>query len=425
MNERQMSEKPVILVGAGLAGVTGFYELVSRGVPAVLVDAADEVATGASFANGAVLHPSLPDPWNSPGVGRPLLQSLFNPSAAMRLHMRHLPALMGWGLSFLRHSTKRHYAASSVANYALADYSTRQTVALKQKLNLQFEAASPGTLKLFRNAAQKQAALALAEGLAAQGLRYEVLSRDDLVAREPSLASADDVAGALHFPDDMVGNARLFCQKLADEAVALGGQLRLGVSVSDLLQEGGRVVGVRLGTEELRGDVVLTGGVGAPQLARTVGCRLPVRPVKGYSLTVPTQGIAETLPQYPLVDPHLHIAMTPLPGRIRILGMAEFGGFDTTIDPRRADLLRQFFTRLMPDLAAQLDWQAADVWAGLRPMSADGRPFIGPTRIDGLFVNCGHGHLGWTMAVGSARLLADYLTGTNPEIDAAAFAATR
>lgn len=413
----------VIIIGGGLAGVTAFYELTTRGREAVLLEAADGLATGASFANGAVLHPSLPDPWNSPGVAWPLLRSLFDRSAPMKLHLSQLPDLLGWGQKFLRHAAPAKHLQTTDANYALAAYSTQQTDALTQKLNLSYEQSAPGTMKLLRSAADRSQALALAERLAEHGLVYDKLDRDALLAREPLLAQAGDVVGALHFPNDRIGNARLFCLALAAAAETLGGRVCLNSRVDKLLVERGRVIGVHAGGEDMHGQVVLAVGAEADRLTKPLGLRLPIRPAKGYSLTL---GVgADMMLRHPLVDPVLHIAVTPLPGRVRILGMAEFAGFNRSVDPRRGDLLRRFFTRLMPQVADGLDWSSGALWAGLRPMSADGRPFIGASRIDGLWLNCGHGHLGWTMAVGSAKLLADQMLGQRPEIDAAPFGAAR
>ena len=379
-------DKPYLIIGGGLAGVITVLRR-ARGLPAVLLDAADAPAQGASHANGAVLHPSLPDPWNSPGIAAPLLASLFDPNAAMKLHLRQIPNLFGWGLDFLRHAALQRHRAVTRANYALAQYSTRQTDALRQLLNLQFEDSAPGTLKLFRNAAEKSAALALADMLAEQGLTYELLDRPALLAREPQLQHAvSPIEGALHFPDDRVGNARLFCDRLVAEATAQGGVWRGGAKVDRLLVDKGRVVGVALGAEHLYGEVVLCAGADAPVLAKQAGVHLPIQPAKGYSLTVPLDGVQDAAVTHPIVDPQLHIVLTPLPGRIRLLGMAEFIGFDRRIAPRRIALLRGFFEKLMPQLADRLDWQAAEPWAGLRPMSSDGRPFIGAAGPEGLWV---------------------------------------
>ena len=418
-----MSDKPVIIIGGGLAGVTSFYELAARGHAVQLIDAAPTPAQGASFANGGVLHPSLPDPWNNPGIGRTLFASLFDPLAPMKLHIGQLPTLIGWGLSFLRNSAPARHKAITRANFDLAHYSTRQTDALRQRLNLAYEQAEPGTLKLLRSEAEKADALAMADMLAAQGLRYEVLDRAALLAREPVLAQAEDgLVGAIYAPDDRVGNARLFCEALLQAALAAGGTARFDTAVAKLLIDDGRVTGVQLaGGEMVSGNVVLCAGAQSATLAAQAGVSLPIRPAKGYSLTLDAAQLTTRL-THPLVDPQLHIAVTPLADKIRILGMAEFAGFDTQVDPRRLALLRGFFEQLLPNMAQELDWTNGRGWAGLRPMSADGRPFIGASARDGLWLNCGHGHLGWTMAVGSAQLLADLYDGRKPEIDDEAFA---
>ena len=424
-----MSETQTIIIGGGLAGVTSFYELTARNVPCVLLERNTAIAQGASFANGAVLHPSLPDPWNNPGVGRHLFASLFNPHAPMRLSPSQLPQLFGWGFGFLRNAAPARHKAIAKANFALADYATRQTDALQQYLNLDIDYAAPGTLKLLRSQKEREAALQLADMLAAHGLVYQDLSPANVVAREPALAdAAAELTGALYFPDDRLGDARRFCEQLAKAAIARGGQMRHGVSVTRLLKEDGKIVGVRLvneggEAEELRGAVVLCAGAAAPKLVAPLGLNLPIQPAKGYSLTFALDNESRSLaPHHPIVDPILHIGVTPLADRIRILGMAEFAGFDTKIAPTRVTMLQDFFAQVFPQLAAQIDWQKTDTWAGLRPMASDGRPFIGATPLDGLWLNCGHGHLGWTMAVGSAKLLADAINGQPAEIDAAPFA---
>ena len=420
-----MNERPVIIIGGGLAGITSFYELVARGHCVQLLDAAPAPAQGASFANGGVLHPSLPDPWNNPGIGRTLFASLFDPLAPMRLHFGQLPNLIGWGISFLRNSAPARHKAITRANFDLAHYSTCQTDALRQHLNLHYNEAEPGTLKLLRSEEEKAGALAMADMLAAQGLRYEIWDRKALLAREPVLVQAEDgPVGAIYAPDDRVGNARLFCEGLLQAAVAEGGTVRFDTAVAKVLIDNGRVTGVQLADGEVvNGDVVLCAGAQSTKLAAQVGVSIPIRPAKGYSLTLDASRLTTRL-THPLVDPRLHIAVTPLGDQIRILGMAEFAGFDARVDPRRLALLRGFFEQLLPNMAQELDWASGQGWAGLRPMSADGRPFIGNSGQKGLWLNCGHGHLGWTMAVGSARMLADLYGGRQPEIDASTFAPT-
>lgn len=422
-----MDQQPVLIIGGGLCGVTTLYELVSRNVPAILFESEATTARGTSYANGGVLHPSLPDPWNNPGIGRVLLTSVFDRAAAVRLHPREIPNLMSWGINFLRNSNVKRHKAITCANFRLANYSTRQTDALTQLLNLSYENAAPGTLKIYRNDAERSTALETADLLVPYGLTYEDLDQQTLLRREPSLAHClDPVTGALLFADDRVGNARLFCEALAAKAEAHGGVIRYDETVRNLLVDNGRVIGIRVGEAEIHGQVVICAGVHAPTLLNPLGLKVPIRPAKGYSITLkknsaaPTAGVA--MPTHPIMDNMQHIAITPLGEKLRVLGMAEFIGMDLNLDPERLSILRGFFERTLPEVSQCLDWSTAENWCGLRPMSSDGRPFIGPTPVKGVWLNCGHGHLGWTMAVGSARILADQMTGRQPEIDATAFA---
>ncbi len=419
-------QTPVLIVGGGLCGITTLYELVSRDIPAILIERDGAVAQGTSYANGGVLHPSLPDPWNNPGIGRVLLASLFDRHAPVRLHPKQIPNLALWGLDFLRNSSPARHQAITCANFRLAHYSTRQTDALTQFLNLTYENRAPGSLKIYRSDAERREAIALADLLKPLGLVYEDLDQATLLEREPALMHClDPVRGALLFSDDRVGNARVFCETLAAQAEARGGRIIYQETVKHLLRENGRVVGVQLGTETLHGEVVICAGVDAPALVGPLGLTLPIRPAKGYSITLDKGEAAARhimMPTHPIVDATFHIAITPLGPKLRVLGMAEFMGHDRTIDPTRLSMLRGFFERTLPEVSKQLDWNTVENWCGLRPMSSDGRPFIGPTPIQGLWLNCGQGHLGWTMAVGSARILADHMTGRAPEIDARAFA---
>ena len=426
-----MSERKVIIIGGGLAGVTSFYELTTRNRPALLLERESAVARGASFANGGMLHPSLPEPWNNPRMSGQLLAALVRP--ASQLNWRDLWHALGWSIGFLRQTTPARTAAIAHANFALAAYSTRQTDALQKNLNLQFAHHAGGSVKIFRSRKSRDAALYLADRLAAHGLKHKLLSRSALQNHAPALHNTDPrIIGALHFPDDWHGDARAFCEALLAAALAKGGTIRTQARVNHLLVEKDKIVGVRLdGGETLYGDVVLCAGVDAPQLAAQAGVHLPIRPVKGYSITLPSPFPSPQPTPLPttnktprlahvLVDTALHIGITPLDQMIRISGLTDFT--DTkSLNPKRLQILRQFFAKTLPDMAQAIDWQQGENWCGLRPMSADGRPFIGASGVGGLWLNCGHGQLGWTMAVGSARLLAAQMMGAPPEIDATAF----
>ncbi len=416
----------VLIVGGGLAGVFTLYELATRGVDALLLEAGDEVATaGASFANGAMITPSMADPWNSPGIAPHLLASIFDPTAPMRLHLSQVPDLSLWGLEFLRNSAPARHRAITRANFELAQASTRRTLEIARAIGHGLEGGGRGTMKVFQSEAAMRAPLAIARDLEPLGLEYDVLDRQAAIALEPALAAgAERLAGAIYYPGDRFGDARAFTLSLAEAARRAGGRLRSNTLVRALNRTGAGFSAVTdAGVIEAR-RVVLAAGVETTDFARRFGVRLPIRPAKGYSMTLDTSGLNDR-PVISIADDARHIAATPLGDRLRVVGMAEFVGRDRTLDPRRLDMLFAMVEQLYPSVAARLDRTTATTWTGLRPMSADGRPFIGETKVPGLWINAGHGHLGWTKAAGSAELLADLLTGATPAIPAAPFAISR
>lgn len=416
-------EFPIIIVGGGLIGVSTLYELVSRGEKAVLLEAGDCVAGETSFANGGMLTPSMPDPWNGPGVAGHLLESLFDPRSSLKLRWKAIPGLTFWGLKFLRHSSTKRHGATTDANYQLAANSTELTNDLRKVLGLDYDFSDRGTLKVFETEEAMEGPLALARRLQSFGLKFEALNRDATVAVEPQLANIKDrIAGALRFPNDRVGDARKFTEALAESALKAGGQIRYNTRVDRIRREGGRISGVVVGDEHLSARaVILAAGTGTVQLARPLGIRLPIAPAKGYSYTVDARSLGDRMPRVPVIDDAMHAAVVPLGDRLRFVGTAEFTGFDPRIDPVRIDNLKSLFQRMYTHLSGDIDIDDGKAWAGFRPMSADGRPFIGPSPVDGLWLNCGHGHLGWTKAVGSARLLVDQMLGTDTLIDPAPF----
>jgi len=415
-----------IVVGGGLAGVAAFYELVRRGREAVLIEARSSLAGGASFANGGMLTPSLPAPWNSPGVGGHLFQSLFSASASIRLRPHAIPALSRWGLQFIRNAVPARFRRATQANYMLASYSVAQTERVLCEDDIRFSLNGSGTLKVFRTPAAFEAQKRLAAQLEPLGLRYDVLDREAVAAKEPQLS---DVSGnyldGLYFPDDRAGDACAFTRALGERARALGGALRLDEKILRINVENGRVAGVDTdrGRIEAR-RVVVAAGAATPRLARRAGVRVPIAPAKGYSLTIDMAGW-NVRPATTVVDEAARFCATPLGDRLRCVAIAEFTGEDERVDPARTAYLYDHLDRLYPALAASLDRDKVLEWAGLRPMSADGVPFIGAAGPEGLWINAGHGHLGWTMAMGSAVLLADLMTGAAPAIDPRPFEVLR
>lgn len=403
--------RSIVVVGGGLLGVSTAYFLVRAGHKVTVLDGGSAPGQGTSFANGGLLTPSMADPWNAPGVYWNLLKWLGREDAPMLLRPHALPSLVGWGLEFLFNSSNTRYMAHTLHNVNLANYSLEVLRKIRGEEDLYYEASTTGTIKLFRDAE----ALDRTEVFAHQCDRFEVerLDADGCVAREPALAEIrDEIVGGLYHPNDESGDALLYCEELARAASALGCEFQFSTWVTSLRVSGGRVSGVETDDDLLRPDVVvLAAGSESVELARTAGLRLPVKPAKGYSITFP---VAEgyQAPVVPIVDDALHAAVTPLGDRIRVAGTAEFAGFDRSINQGRIDNLQQLLASIYPQIARTLDETSIEPWVGLRPMSASGIPIIGKTGIDGLFTNVGHGHLGWSMAAGSGKLLSDLISQT-------------
>lgn len=415
-----------LVIGGGLIGLSTAYALQMRGQAVTLLEARDAVAEVTSFANGGLITPSMPEPWNGPGVYRHLAASIFNPRASMRLRLHAIPSLVGWGLRFLKHSAPAHFYAACTDNYHLARYSLEQTAALTDELGLDFDRGTAGTLSVFRSREDYDAKRAICEHVADLGMTYRTLNPDEIIDMVPALESVRHLLlKGIHYPEDDFGDARRFCEALLPHFLAAGGDVEFGVSVQRLRTDGRRIAGVDTTAGERSADtVVVAAGVHSPALLRPLSIDLPVKPAKGYSVTVePPAGCR--LPPLPVIDDSMHACLTPLGDRLRMVGTAEFTGYDTRIDEVRTDNLYRLFEELLPDVAAQTDRFTAKPWAGLRPMSYDGRPFIDETSVKGLYVNCGHGPLGWTMAVGSGALLADRISGAETAVDARPFRLAR
>lgn len=407
-----------LIVGGGLLGLTTAVALLQRGESVQVIEALDGVALESSFANGGLMTASMSEPWNGPGVYRHLAASLLNPHSPMKLRLHALPSLLSWGTEFLRYSAPRHFFAACHDNYQLARYSQEKTLELTKARSLQFELAGGGTLSVFRRGSDISAPLAVATRLRELGMSFLKLSVDETIEREPALAPIRDrLAAGIWYPDDVRGDAHLFCRELERLIAADGGVVHTGVTVSKLIVSNGTVTGVDTSRGVMESErVVIAAGARSPALLGTAGQTISVKPAKGYSVTIDASDISG-IPRIPVMDDALHAAVTPLGCRLRLVGTAEFAGFDKSIVQSRIDNLFDLLESVLPEVAEQVDRDKAEPWAGLRPMSSDGRPFIGPANVSGLFINTGHGPLGWTMAMGSGHLLADQILGQSPAID--------
>ena len=404
-----------VVLGAGIIGTTTAWYLARDGETVTVLERQPDAGLETSFANGGLVTPSMSDPWAAPGVPLKILKWLGDEHAPLLVRLRAVPGLAGWGLRFLRNCTDARWRHNAEVVLRLAAYSRDALGALGDEVDLEYHRNEAGTLRIFRDKESMAYAHQVADMLAPHGVRYHVLDSAGCVALEPALEPIKvDVVGGVHFPDDHSGDAHLFTQQLAQRSADAGVTFKYGTQIEALETSGDRVVRVHTSAGPIEGDryVLALGSYSAP-MARSIGMKLPIYPVKGYSLTLPTHGW-NAAPGLPVADDSRKLGVTPLGDRLRVAGTAEFTGFDRTPNRRRGEILLGALRDLYPDYRAPAD---VDVWAGLRPVTPDGPPFLGRTAYRNLYLNCGQGHLGWTMACGSARIVADLIAGREPEIN--------
>lgn len=412
----------VIVLGAGVIGVTTAYQLVRAGHEVTVVDRQPGAALETSFANAGEISFGYCSPWAAPGIPVKALRWMLMKHAPLILRPKVDGAMLSWLASMLRNCTSARYALNKSRMLKLADYSRLSLAAVREETGIAYDGRMQGTLQLFRTEQQLDASAKDVKALAADGIPFEVLDPDGCIRVEPALRHVrEKIVGGLLTPKDETGDCFKFTSALAERAAALGVRFLYETAIERLDVDGDQVHGVLTSRGPLRADAVIVAlGSFSPLLLRQVGIRLPVYPVKGYSLTIPITD-AGRAPESTVMDETYKIAITRLGDRIRVGGMAEISGYTNDLGPARRRTLEHSVTDLFPGG----DVTKASFWSGLRPMTPDGTPVIGRTRIGGLFLNTGHGTLGWTMSCGSARVISDLVSGRKPEIDAADLAISR
>ena len=406
----------VVILGAGVIGVTSAWYLAEAGHEVVLIDRQPGPALETSFANAGEISPGYASPWAAPGIPAKALRWLLMEHAPLIVSPRIDMAMLRWTLAMLRNCTAARYALNKSRMVRLAEYSRGELIALRERLGLDYDQRSQGTLQLFRTQKQIDASASDIAVLRDSGVAHELLDRDGCIRAEPGLAaSRDRFLGGLRLPDDETGDCHIFTRALAERLPQMGVDVRYDTRITALETEGDRVTGVRTDRGVMRGDAYLVALAShSPALLRPLGLRLPVYPVKGYSITLPVAD-ANRAPVSTLLDESYKIAITRLGNRIRVGGMAELSGFNRALPERREATLRHslgdLFTGAVDDVAP------SNFWSGLRPMTPDSTPIVGATPVSNLFLNTGHGTLGWTMACGSGRLIASIIGGTPTPID--------
>src|SRR5262245_4457565 len=401
--------RSVAIIGAGLAGLTTAYWLRRHGLAVTIVDSRAGPGEGTSFANGGMLTPSQANPWNSPGVLTHLLGWIGREDSPLLIRPAALPGLLTWGMKFLVESMPRRYRRNTAANLALGRYSLDMHKQLVAATGVVFDRDRRGTLQIFRSRETFEASAAIAMFLVAEGIDAHPLDADAAIELEPSLKTSDyRLAGAIHFPEDETGDAHLFCTALAEQLRADGVMFRNGVEVVSVASEADRVRALVTAGEAIEADAfVVAAGPWSRALVNACSLDWPIYPVKGYSLTCDLAGL-NARPRLPIVDMHRKIALTPLGGRLRIAGTAEFAGYDTALNPKRLANILTHAHETLPALKAIPEASFAR-WTGLRPVTPTGFPMLGRTRLKNLFANAGHGPLGWTFAAGTGKIVADII----------------
>ena len=405
----------VVVLGAGVIGVTSAYYLAKAGHEVVVLDRRPGPGLETSFANAGEISPGYASPWAAPSIPLKALQWLAMKHPPLIIRPAIDMAMIRWTLAMLRNCTSERYAINKERMVRLAEYSRDQLIDLRAKTGIEYDDRAQGTLQLFRTEKQRDGVAKDIKVLKAAGVPCEVLDAAGCIAAEPGLATTDaPIAGGLRLPNDETGDCHLFTNRLAAMAAGLGVDFRYDVTIRGLAYDGARVTAVQTLTHTVTADAyVVAMGSHSPQLLKPVGIDLPVYPVKGYSITAPITDEARA-PVSTVMDETYKVAITRLGDRIRVGGMAELGGFSHDLPIARRATLEHSVGTVFPGAG---DLENATFWSGLRPMTPDSTPVVGATPVPNLYLNTGHGTLGWTMACGSGQIVADLVGGRSPEIE--------
>ncbi|MBI3546864.1 MAG: D-amino acid dehydrogenase [Gammaproteobacteria bacterium] len=404
----------ILVLGGGVIGVTSAYYLQQAGHEVTLLDRQTDVGLETSYANGGQLSWGAGHPWAAPEIPWKALKWMFSAHSPLVLRPRWDPSLWLWLLKLLRNCTAARYAMNKERMLRLARYSHECLGALRQATGIHYQEHTHGILELFRDHDEMDKAARDAMLFKRWGVPCEILDRAACVAQEPALTTAQDkIVGGVHFAADETGDCNQFTRALATLAASQGVQFKFSTRIERLLASDQRLTGVLTDKGEVSADAyVLACGSYSPLLLRPLGINLPVYPVKGYSVSLPLSGAAALLGS--VTDSSYKVVVTRLGDTLRGAGTAELAGYDLTLTPARCATITHVINDLFPGAA---DIGQAQYWCGLRPMTPDNPPILGTTPYQNLFLNTGHGTLGWTMACGSGKTIADIISGREPEIN--------
>ncbi len=408
----------VLILGSGVVGVTSAYYLARQGHEVTVVDRQPSPAMETSYGNAGQVSFGFSSPWAAPGIPQKAVKWMFQEHAPLKIQPRMDPTMARFMMQMFNNCNAERYAVNKERMVRVAEYSRTCINALRDDTGIRYEDRQRGLLQLFRSEAQVEAVSKDMKVLAQCGVRHSLLGAEEITRVEPALARVPGkFVGGLHLPDDQTGDCHLFTNRLADYCRdRLGVTFRFNTEIQRLKRNGGRIESVVTSAGELSADAyVVCMGSFSPFLVKDLGIRLPIYPVKGYSLTVPVTDDAGA-PQSTVMDETFKVAISRFDNRIRVGGTAELASYDLSLLEKRRATISMVVRDVFPEGG---DVGNAEFWTGLRPMTPDSTPIIGGTRFDNLWLNTGHGTLGWTMSCGSAHLLADLMAGRRPAIDPA------
>lgn len=404
----------VLILGSGVIGTTTAYYLARAGHRVTVVDRQPGPGLETSYANAGEVSPGYSAPWAGPGVPVKAIKWMLMHHSPLVIKPLLDPSMWRWGMAMLRNCTEARYRVNKSRMVRIAEYSRDCLKDLRAQTGIRYDERARGTLQLFRSQKQLDGVGKDIEILKEYGVPFQVLDRKGYLEHEPALAQVQDkFVGALRLPGDETGDCFKFTQTLAGHARELGVEFRFGTTIQKITTINGHVTGVQTDAGLLRADhYIMALGSYSTKLLKPIGIEIPVYPVKGFSITVPITDAAHA-PESTIMDETHKVAVTRLGDRIRVGGTAQLSGYDLGLDARRRRTLEFVVKDLFPRGG---DVSKAEFWTGLRPMTPDGTPIIGGTRYSNLKLSTGHGTLGWTMAAGTGRIMADMIGGRTPEI---------
>lgn len=404
----------VLVLGAGVIGTTCAHYLARAGHQVTVIDRRPSAGLETSFGNAGGVCPGFAGPWAAPGIPLKALKWIARRDAPLAVRLKLDPHQWRWIFRFLANCTAERFAYNKGRMQRIAHYGKACLVALRAETGIAYDHGTGGVLQVFRTEDEVAGGRRAAAILAGFGVPYRLLDRAQVLEVEPSLRySALSFAGGLHLPGDETGDCYLFTKALAERLRAEGVAFVFDTTARSLRLDGGRVRAVVTDKGAFEADAyVIALGSFAPMLLRLIGINIPVYPVKGYAITAEITS-DDFVPRSSVMDEHSKIMVTRLGRRIRAAGMAEVAGYDLAIRKAGLAAITQTLRELFP---RGLDHSAVNVWSGLRPMTPDGPPHLGRSRIENLYLNVGQGSNGWTQACGCGRIIADLVSGRTPEI---------